>query len=84
MAIKDDVLDIILHLRWWILILDIVIESIQKTLSSKMDEEDLIESLKYDDQEFETMLEDLIFSNSKLEEAAMKDTINLLTKVVDY
>ena len=83
LAMKEDVLDIILHLRWWTSILDIVIATAQKTSSSEISEAEFIESLKRVDKDFETMMKDLTSSNSKLQEAAVEDMEFLKEKIVE-
>ncbi|KAG0556641.1 hypothetical protein KC19_11G069000 [Ceratodon purpureus] len=87
LAIKEDILDLILHLRWWTSILKIVSDSAQSKRNLEyyikmVDEE--IDSLKRIDREFETKLKDLTSSNNELEEAALKDKKLLLSKAEEF
>ncbi|KAG0600863.1 hypothetical protein M758_11G067000 [Ceratodon purpureus] len=87
LAIKEDILDLILHLRWWTSILKIVSVSAQskrkKDSYSEMVKQE-IRSLKRIDREFETKLKDLTSSNNELEEAALKDTKLLVSKAEEF
>jgi len=78
LGIKEDILDIVLHLRWWESILEIAIASTGSVLSSQMSE---IECLKSANQKFESSLETLTSSSNELQQAAALDKELLVQKI---
>ncbi|XP_073395016.1 uncharacterized protein [Physcomitrium patens] len=92
LGIREEILDILLHLWWWEAILDYVwIISTTSASYSQMREVEVehlkreveLEHVKLANQAFETMLAHLSSRGSKLQEAADKDREHLLNKLLE-
>lgn len=70
LGIKEDILDIVLHLRWWESILDIAIAA---TRAASSPQTSVGESVKSANQKFEETLDILTSSSNELQEAAVLD-----------